>query len=307
MHKEFLPLVLLIGVMVISGCIGQEARGIKATDGLVITDFSFDYATAYMGETRGLHLEVQNVGGETGILKKISLFGPEINDGVASDLVWGLIDGVKVKTITTADGTLYPPDPDTDFEGDFYPYDWELEAPTNIKSEFIDDFRTRIEYEYKTTLTGTLLLVKRDYLNTLPAEEREALIEKGGVIESDVTGGPLRVFAAKGRHFIISDDTNLTARNIRFKITNVGSGFPYGQNITDNLYEIKNVQWNNLDSCDITPLPRLSSGETGRLKCQFTPTTGFINRLEKRFTITITYNYYTGSAASITVKPIFEA
>jgi len=57
--------------------------------------------------------------------------------------------------------------------------------------------------------------------------------------------------------------------------------------------------------CDATKT--LSRGKTAVIKCTFSPGgISFTNKMEKQFQITLEYEYYVDSAASITVNPVFD-
>jgi hypothetical protein len=301
MMKRILPLLMLIGVIVLSGCVGQDGTQPTGTNGLIIKDFSFSPPGVITGESTELYIEVQNVGGDTAYLKKITVFGVD-TASTANELQWG---SSKSFAVNLAED-LIPPDPSTGFEGDFYPDSWPLQAPTGVKAKTSYDFGVRVEYSYTTTFTGFIRLMEDNYLKTLPREERDTIQKVGGVVNPSITAGPLSVAAASGRHFIIRTGDNSSDRTIKFKITNVGSGFPYGNDINANLYQVTITSLTQgLFDCDNNVT--LSKGKTGMFSCQIsTPSaTDFSgkNKLDKAFALKLTYNYFLDSSASIIVTP----
>jgi hypothetical protein len=306
--KKILPLLMLIGIVLFSGCVGQTTTTTTGTNGLIISDFSFSPTSILPGETTELYLDAQNVGGETAYLKKVTVFGVDSISGAANALQWGLPTGENfIEDKTSNPDDLIPPDPSTGFEGDFSDFTWHPQAPTGVKAETNYDFEVRVEYGYSTTYTGFIRLMEDSYLNTLPRDQRENLQKVGGVVNPSVTGGPLTVAAASGRHFVIRSGDVGGDRTIKFKVTNVGSGSPYGNSISTDLYKIS-VTGTNLN-CDLSMT--LSRGKTGIISCTFNspaatdPSIAGKNKIDKAFSIKLDYNYFVDSTATITVKPGF--
>lgn len=311
LRKALIPLSLL-AIVILSGCDIPGGGGgiIAGTNGIIIRDFGFDYSPIYAEETTGLTLTLQNVGGEEGTLQEITIFGVDAPAATPGNLTWGYGTG-DTFTLTPTD-VLLPPDPTTGFEGEEYYQEWVPEAPAGIKSATTYEFQTRVKYTYSSTFTGKIQVVHNDYLRTLPPEEREALIRVGGVQDASVTGGPLSLTAASGRHFIIRTGDAAEDRSIKFKITNVGSGFPYKSPWgTANLHYVTITADEGIDCAPGASLPvdeKLARGKTGVISCEFTsPADGtFTNKVDKYFSVTLDYGYYVDSAASITVNPILD-
>ena len=310
-----LLLIFLVLVFLISGCMGQGDKS-QANNGIIIKDFSFDYSPIYSGEQIGLTLEVQNVGEERGILKKVTIYGVDVKEGSSSELTWGLPkpgETFKMDTSHTdfPKDPLFPPDPTTGFEGDTWYYSWLPQAPTQTRTSTDYTFDVRVEYGYSTIYTGTVRIIDNDYLRTLTEDERNKLIEQGGVVESSVSGGPLSVSGASGRHFIVRS-SNSEERGIKFKVENVGSGFAYDTDLSDTtkLHQIRvaNVMPSEFIRCDKTTL-KLSRGKTGMLSCNITVpglSSEWTNKLDKKFSIILAYEYYVDGKTSITVNPTYE-
>ena len=306
LKKALIPLSLLAVAVALSGCPEVFVpTGMVSTNGIIIKDFSFDYSPIYTGESIGLTLTLQNVGGEIGTLKEIDVFGVDAPSSTAGNLTWGY--GTSAFNLTI-NQELLPPDTSTGFEGEEYFQEWIPESPQGIRAPTDYDFQVRAKYLYSTTFTGKIMVVDNDYLRSLPSDEREALVKVGGVQDASVTGGPLSLTAATGSHFIVrSGDTEQT-RSIKFKINNVGSGFPYAMEgySVQALHYVNVTDYQGDITCTLGGV-KLSRGKTGVISCDFTaPAHGsFTNKIDKMFTVKLDYGYYVDSATSITVNPIF--
>ena len=175
LKRALILLCLLASVAILSGCIGQTKQP-TGTNGIIIKDFGFAITPIYSGETADLTLTLQNVGGEKGTLQEISIFGVDYGDE-AGALTWGEGSGDSFEQTFGATDVLIPPDPTTGFEGDEHFAEYIPESPTGIKSSTTYDFQARVKYLYTTTFTGKITIVKDEYLRSLPAEQRDALIK----------------------------------------------------------------------------------------------------------------------------------
>jgi len=309
LKRALIPLSLLASIAILSGCTDIFTGGgvaLTGTNGIIIRDFGFDYSPIYSEETTGLTLTLQNVGGEEGTLQAIDIFGVDAPAATPGLLTWGYGTGDDFSLTPTDE--LLPPDPTTGFEGEEYFQEWIPEAPTDIKSPTTYDFQVRVKYLYSSTFTGKIQVVHNDYLRTLSAEEREALIRVGGVQDASITAGPLSLAAASGRHFIVRTGDTAEDRAIKFKITNVGSGFPYKTPwSTTDLHKVTVTADEGID-CSGAGDIKLSRGKTGVISCDFTsPAAADVtNKVDKYFSVTLSYGYYVDSAASITVNPILD-
>jgi hypothetical protein len=305
LKRVLLPLCLLICVSILSGCVGQGGTT-PTGNGINIKEFSFDYSPIDAGTDIGLNLEVQNIGGDVGTLKKISVFGIDYKSGSADALKWGLPSGENF-IMSNINVNLLPPDKSTGFEGDVWSTSWLPQAPTGVQSSTDYDFEIRVEYGYDTTYTGTITIVANDYLRTLPKEQRDALIKQGGVVESTVTSGPMSISAASGEHFIVRNpDTE--KRTIKFKITNVGNGYPYDTELNpSNLYVVRIPKSGLIGLTDCDNTTKLSKGKNGWLSCkiEIPGTNTIVNKLDRKFSISLSYEYYVDSSATISVNPTY--
>ena len=187
--------MFLLCVSIFSGCVGQDIQEKITTkmDGVVITDFSFDYSPIYAGESVGLTLEIQNIGEEYAILKEINVYGVKVGGPSSEEDTWGtgcnigdeccIIDcGLNeedcegddfcFRILLGEDEVLAPPNPEGEFPGDIWFYDWIPQAPKKIRSKTTYDFDVRVKYRYETAYEGTIRFVSEDYFKTLTPEER---------------------------------------------------------------------------------------------------------------------------------------
>jgi hypothetical protein len=308
--KRLLPLLLLIAAIGIAGCAGignqggggtQElaCTGAGMTDGVTITDFSFDFNQIYGGESVGLTLTVENLGGATGTLQSYQLFGPDFGTGT---MQWEVTSGTP--TATGLAKSLSAPNPDLNIPGGMDTILWTIKAPSGLTVETPQNFNIRTTYEYSTAFSGILSVMSSSYLQSIPSDQRKTLIQSGGLSASCYTGGPIQVEAAAGTHFV---DPAGATKTIRFKITNVGSGYPfYGgtSSYTDitpaYMYRIHlNGGTSGPVTCtdqDIT----LSRGQVGTFECDFTAPTPTA-KTDYNFQISLTYYYWQDSSAAIKV------
>ncbi len=297
-----LSIFLIFLIIAISGCVGQDGFTVSTKDGVAITDFSFEYSPVYAKENVGLRLEVQNVGGSKATLKKIQVYGVDFG---SDDRDWGIRNDDAIKKLNEE---LYQPDPDINLEGAKYYHEWRLKAPSEVLAETKYDFVARVEYDYTTTYTGIIRLVNEDYLQSLSDEDRQKLYGSGGIISSELTNGPISVIPYSGRHFIVDD---LSARNIKFKIENVGKGYTYlcpvGRDCVndDPIANKSYVRIETRGDISCNGEVKLSSGKSHVIDCTFTPSS-VENKVDKTFQIELEYSYYIDDFTSITVNPTFE-
>lgn len=311
--KKLLILLLLISVIVVSGCVEQDTlvvSGVK--DGVVIKDFSFDTSKIYVGDSIGLNLYIQNIGDVPAFLKNVTIFGVVTTGGSdPGDYDWGEgtlrgfdLDGSELGN--EDERTLAPSNPEIEFEGGSKHFRWRPRAPTNLQASTNYDFGARVEYEYETKYTGIIRIVNEDYLETLPIEERKTLIDAGGVISSSTSGGPLSLAVATGRHFITNGGGK---KEIKFKLKNEGSGYPYYGDTLDSssMYRVHIDSYQGLDNIECTSLDgedviKLSKGKERFFNCTFT-TSSAIYKVDKTIAIKFGYKYYVDGSTSITVNP----
>jgi len=304
--KKLLPLLLLTLAVIVSGCVGQEAGVISCpgegvTDGVTITDFSFDFNEIYGGESVGLTFTVENFGGEDGTLNSYQLFGPDMVTSGATSMQWEVTSGDITSTGIAED--LSAPNMDLGIPGGMYTELWTILAPSGLTVETPVNLNIRTTYEYDTYFSGVLTVMTQSYLGSLPPEDRKALIQSGGLSARCFTGGPIQLEAAAGTHFVDPSGT----KTIRFIVTNVGSGYPFWggtgmyTDISDSTkYRIHvPAQISGIVTCAEDTVV-LSRGEIGTFDCTFdspSPTA----KTDYNFQINVEYYYWQDSATAIKV------
>jgi len=296
--KKVVFLFSLIFIIGVSGCIGQGTT-ISGGPGIIITDFSVDYSPIYAGESVGLNLELQNQGEFDTDVNRILYFGVE-------PTAWQLPNEYNVGA--GAGHSLAAADPTTGFEGGTYFESEAISAPSSIASSTKFDINVRIEYSYESHFTGTIRIMSRDYLRTLSNEERDRLIQTGGIRESKSTAAPLVMSTASGAHFMATG----SSITIPFRITNIGPGLPYNDNsatsdaaVTDgNLYSVDIIDLDDTDRLTCTETATtLSRGKNGGFGCTLTLPTTVRNFEDHTFSLGLRYRYYVDGSTTLTVNP----
>jgi hypothetical protein len=296
--KRILALLMLIGVVLASGCVGQTTTTpVAGTNGLVISDFSPDSNKVMAGDTINLNLEVQNVGGAPADTVTANIYGVPIGPGAFD---WSLESGEQTFTLANQ---LLPPE--EGIPGEIATYVWTLRAPKGVKSDTTNTFDLRINYDYSTDVTGVLTFVSQDYWNSLTKEEKAALASKAGVSQLTQTGGPLSIILYAGqrsRPFVI--DPSVTMYKLRITINNVGGGEPSGP--------IRLNQASSSTGVTIACPPEisdpgvtLSRGKTASFSCDINLGEAAMAIANKQdFTISLSFNYgwRVDSSSDITVQ-----
>jgi len=312
MMKRLLPLLLLIVAIGIAGCAGINSlqgggqqvlacEGAGVTNGIMITDFAFDFNEIYGGESVGLTLTVENLGGSSGTLNSYQLFGPDFSTS-PTDMQWSFT-GTTDDTETGMAEILAAPNSDLGIPGGMYTELWTILAPSGLTVETPVNLNIRTTYEYDTYFSGVLTVMTQSYLGSLPPEDRKALIQSGGLSARCFTGGPIQLEAAAGTHFVDPSGT----KTIRFIVTNVGSGYPFWggtgmyTDISDSTkYRIHvPAQISGIVTCAEDTVV-LSRGEIGTFDCTFdspSPTA----KTDYNFQINVEYYYWQDSATAIKV------
>ena len=293
--KKILPLLMLIGIVLASGCVGQTPTKPPAgTNGLIISDFSPDTSTLMADDSINLNLEVENVGGAEASTINVNLYGVTFGTG---DFDWQLTSGDQIFKLADQ---LLPPE--EGIPGEMTTYVWTLKAPKGIKSDTTYSFDTRVEYDYSTDVTGILTFVSKKYWDSLSKSEKDALVSKAGISQLTQTGGPLSVTLYAGqrtRPFVVDPVEN--EYTMRVTINNVGSGEP-----KDTIQLSSAEASSGIDIiCPNTPI-KLSRGKTASFSCTVTLTnTNIMNKQD--FTISLSFNYgwRVDSSTEVTVqKPL---
>jgi len=295
MMKRILPLLMLIGLIVTSGCIGQTpTQSQPGTNGVVITDFSPDATSIMAGETVNLNLEAQNVGGAKATNVNGNMYGVTFGSG---EFDWTRTQGEQIFNIANQ---LLPPEEGVSGEIS-PPYIWVLRAPTGIKSDTTYSFDVRVEYTYSTDVTGILTFASESYWNSLSKSEKDALVSKAGVSQMTQTGGPISVTLYAGqkqRPFVIYSGVN--EYPMRVTINNVGSGEPKD---VINLVSAKASTGMSIQCTIPENGIRLSRGKTANFPCTLRlDNANIMNKQDFTVGFSFSYVWRVDSSTDITVK-----
>ena len=226
MMKKVLPLLAVIGIIFLAGCIGQEEKKEEVKGkGVVIKSLTVEPEELEPEMEAMITLVVQNRGGA--IAEDVS---PQIIGLPRGEGEWTVI-GPSPSSIPR----LVPPDPERGVpEGEEAYITWTLRAPKK-KITMTYDFQARVTYDYTTSSSCVIRLLSMDYYKQLLPSEREK--RNWGVIQSSYSDGPLQItFSAPSP--IISWDTIKKEENITgtanypvpiwVKIENIGGGSVIG-------------------------------------------------------------------------------
>ncbi|MFH0837273.1 MAG: hypothetical protein V1870_04040 [Candidatus Aenigmatarchaeota archaeon] len=157
-----LVLIAIVGILMVSGCIGQRAVTILENDGLRISSFSAEPMTADVGDVIAFTAEIENVGFVDATDVQISLGGIENNWRTATGgLIADSNDFVKKYS------KLFPPNPKYNQPGDVRVGSWIFKTPELPPGLEVDrSVDANILYNYKTTGSITLRAVGEQYLKT---------------------------------------------------------------------------------------------------------------------------------------------
>jgi hypothetical protein len=172
--KKWLTLLLVLGVVFLSGCDGVGGVGRGSTNGLIISSFSVDPTEVYPGDTVYVTAEITNVGGAiaNGIssgLQGLSL--PQEGES-PRDTQWQIVQE------PTMPASLYPPE--AGLEGESEVLEWELRAPNEQANDLSYDGEVDIIYSYATHTENLIRVANRDWIRTLPEDQKNTEMDKLG-------------------------------------------------------------------------------------------------------------------------------
>ena len=221
MKKVFLVL-LIVSVVLISGCVNNRAVKTSENRGVTINSFSASPLQAYTGEQVLFDLEIENIGGTTAKNVQADLFGVE---GQWRDSLGNIIDSTLTKWGSIV---LKPPVPSRNIPGDFRITQWELttpDIPQGITANL--PIEARVTYDYNTSGHLGVKLISQDEFR------RQQLIgeqSSGPAFVIVNSNGPLKLSIPERYQTPIIVDTESTAQfetyPFRIQIDNVGDGFP---------------------------------------------------------------------------------
>ncbi len=134
--KKILPLVFLISVLIVSGCVKQGGGG-GTNDGVIITSFVVDPSPVEGGDHVYLLMDIENRGGDVARNIEAKLIGLPTGER-----------GFSIESITGKPDELYPPE--AGITGEVATIEWDLKTP---ESETDIDYPVEgeIKYSYNHT------------------------------------------------------------------------------------------------------------------------------------------------------------
>jgi hypothetical protein len=267
MKKMLFLFGLIIFVVLLSGC-GGRTRIEASKDGVKILSFIVEPSEVEGGELVYLLMDIQNLGGAAA-------------NNIRAQLV-GLPQEWNVGSPEGKPDMLYPPE--GGMEGEMASIQWTLTAP---ESQTTIDYPVEgmITYGYSTNLESLVRIANRDWLMSLPLEQREQEREKQGTISGGTQKGPIQSnikFASVSGSTLILD------------IQNVGSGFPTNNQIAVNV---------NGMTCDSLTNPvKLIRGKSSQYRCEPVGGPTFNEQWKNvRIDVDLAYDYVVKTASTITV------
>jgi hypothetical protein len=297
-----LPLLALVLVIFLAGCVGQSTGTGGTSNGVIIKSFSPDFSEVAPSEPVTLTLTVQNVGDAdaTNVVAELFTLNP-------AEWTGGSFSTLSIGTLVKA----VPADkvPGGDWTGQ-----WDLTAPTiNVPTKSYTA-TARVKYEYQTTASATLRFITNDYLRSLQPSEQEKAKKNSGIVSQLSSNAPIKIsFSASSRPFVLVSTTGSSAFAFQITLTNVGQGNPFSGSVSGsvtstNLYHVTISQPNIAGTNVQITCPSLASGldiklprgESKTISCTAT-VSGVNNVLEGGVDVTLTYNYLVDASTSVTI------
>ncbi|GEM_PF-3133406 len=288
--NKYLPIILLVSIIFVAGCIRQERPPTVTRYGVIIKSFMPELTRIYSGDSVTFTLVVENVGEADAKNVTAMLFG------LGKD--WsGDINTSKAKQNI---GELSKAQPDRKIPGGTAQIQWDVTSPSNLPVDMTYTAKVRVEYNYDTTAVGVLRVYNDTYLKTLPVSEAERIKASSGIESFNVTSAPLSISLVGATTPFIYRTVNQNA-SVVIQIANIGEGAPYLSAPGDLNIKILKLTVNNANCTNsVEPVQRIPKSGTKSITCQFTlPRTEHFTTIP--IEIKINYNYYVDASAGITV------
>lgn len=213
-------IVLLLAVVLVSGCIDQRPVNTSDSNGLSINSFAASPVRAFSGELVLFDLEVENVGGTTARNVQADLFDVE---GQWRDQMANPVDS----TLTTwGSVTLKPPMSERNIPGDLRIAQWQLMTPDIPQGVQVNEpVEARVTFDYNTSGHFGVKMISQQAYRQMQLNKQD-VTNPFTIVSSS---GPLKLSVPERfTNAIILDDTNEGSEVIPFRIQidNVGDGFP---------------------------------------------------------------------------------
>ena len=220
MNKIIIP-VLLMAVILASGCTNTRTVTSDANRGVTINSFTASPVMAYRGESVIFDLEIENIGGTTAKNVQADIFGVQ---GQWKDSLGNAIDSTLPKWGTL---TLRPPFPSRNIPGEFRIANWQVitpDIPQGITTKL--PITARVTYDYNTSGHLGVKLVSMDEYR-----RKQSLGEQvTNAFEIVNSNGPLKLSIPERYQAPIIVDTSSSSQfetyPFRIQIDNVGDGYP---------------------------------------------------------------------------------
>lgn len=279
--KKLLPLLLVISIIIVSGCTGQGGSQGGSSQGIIIESFGPTLSEVEPGEVFDIIARIKNVGGA-----EVTGIRPEI---------YGLGEW-KLRTIASAPSSLLPPDPARGIEGEEAEITWEATAPSYKTGIDNHEFELRVYHRYSTSAVAQIKVATDSYIKSFPTDEQEAKRNELGVVMEKTTSGPISVN-------IIAPNKVIKAGNNEVRVTvdiqNVGGG-----SVTNNEIPISISSSTSRVNCGLTGnTVRLTGGKSKQLRCSiYADMARGWDTIPLRVDIN-NYEYWVSSFATISVLP----
>jgi hypothetical protein len=278
--KRFLPLLLIIGVVIVSGCVSQ-GKGGGGTNGIIIESFSPAISEVEPREEVDVTALIKNVGGAKTTNIQAQLLG--LTDE------WGFNPG-RSQSI----GDLLPPDADRGIEGEEEELIWYLTPPSK-QVTLPYEMELRVYYNYETSSVSQIRVATRNYIGSFPTDQQEAERNKLGVRVQQASSGPISINVIARSKVIDNPGENLS---VTVDVQNVGGGTADNDRVGISVSSDRSVSCTGIEGGQIT----LSRGKSRQIRC--TINTGGIPANgwgEIPLTINLNYRYWVSSVSTITV------
>jgi hypothetical protein len=297
-----MPLLALVLVIFLAGCVGQSKGTSGTSNGVIIKDFSPDFAEVAPGEPVVLSLTIQNVGDADATNTEADLF-------TLNPTEWGTLNPLIIGTLTKA----VPADkvPGGDYSGEWnFPVAPSINVPSKIYTA-----TARVKYDYVTNASATVRFITNDYLRSLQPSEQDKARKASGLISQVSSNAPIKIsFSASSRPFVVPP--NGGSFSFQIILTNAGQGNPYNSEPigTSSLYKM-DITTNNVISTNVNlNCPslttagtsgyevRLPKGESKTISCTISAGSATIdNVLEGSINVMVTYKYFVDADTKFTI------
>jgi len=310
--RTYALLALLVGVVALSGCIGQSTT-VTGGKGLSISSFGPDFNDIRSGEPVYLSAMVTNVGESDATQVYAQLFG--INTGGSE---WKLVSATPSGRVTQ----LKRSDPTLGVPGESQEFVWNLNSPANLLVDNVYTANVRLYYQYSTETTSLLKFITYDYLKSLPASDMTKVQSTAGVSHTSSTAAPITVSLNVGsRPLVLYTDTDQFVVQITLSNADIGNPFlstaPYPSSSTgpaltqDNLYKVNVAITTDIANFDCTNslggaksgTVTMTKGATKTIFCTAQPgsRTALGNMRDYAVNVAATYGYYIDSSTQLNV------